>query len=93
MHTGNLVQTLHSSEVGPFQELRASEQCDNICFCASMSCIKCIYLGYVCFSENTFWETIFQIFLCLFVIKKVGQWKTLSGQRKTHSGQRKTHSG
>ena len=93
MHTGNLVQTLHSSEVGPFQELRASEQCDNICFCASMSCIKCIYLGYVCFPENTFREIIFQTFLCLFIIKKVGQRKTLSGQWKTLSSQRKIHSG
>jgi hypothetical protein len=26
----------------------------------------------------------------LFAIRKIGQWKTLSGQRKTLSGQRKT---
>ena len=48
------------------------------------------HLGYVCFPKNTFRETIFQTFLCLFVIRKVGQRKTLSGQRKTLSGQRKT---
>ena len=48
------------------------------------------FLGYVCFSENTFRETIFQTFLCLFVIRKVGQRKTLSSQQKIHSGQRKT---
>ena len=50
-------------------------------------------LGYVCFAKNTFWETIFQTFLCLFVSRKVGQRKTLSGQRKTLSSQRKIHSG
>ena len=49
--------------------------------------------SYVCFSENTFRETIFQTFLCLFVIRKVGQRKTLSSQRKIHSGQRKILSG
>ena len=37
-----------------------------------------------------FLETIFQTFLCLFVIRKVGQRKTLSGQQKTLSSQRKT---
>ena len=45
------------------------------------------------FLENTFRETIFQTFLCLFLIRKVrkvGQRETLSGQRKIHSGQRKT---
>ena len=31
----------------------------------------------------------FQTFLFLFAIRKVGQWKTLSGQRKTLSSQRK----
>ena len=44
---------------------------------------------YVCFLEFTFREITFQTFLYLFVIKKVGQQKTLSGQRKTLSGQRK----
>jgi len=38
--------------------------------------------GYVCFPERGFRETTFQTFLCLFVIRKVGQWKTLSSQRK-----------
>ena len=47
-------------------------------------------LGHVCFSENSFRETIFQTFLCLFVIRKVGQLKTFSGQRKILSSQRKT---
>jgi hypothetical protein len=45
---------------------------------------------YVCFLEFTFREITFQTFLYLFVIRKVGQQKTLSGQRKTLSGQRKT---
>ena len=39
-------------------------------------------LGYVCFPEFTFREIIFQTFLCLFAIRKVGQWKTLSSKRK-----------
>ena len=47
-------------------------------------------IGYICFSKNTFLKNIFQIFLCLFVIRKVGQQKIFSGQRKIHSGQRKT---
>jgi hypothetical protein len=34
------------------------------------------------FPENGFREITFQTFLCLFVIRKVGQRKTLSGQRK-----------
>jgi len=46
-------------------------------------------LGQYCFPEFTFWKTIFQIFLYLFAIRKVGQRKTLSGQRRTLSGQRK----
>jgi hypothetical protein len=36
----------------------------------------------VCFPESGFRETTFQIFMCLFAIRKVGQWKTLSSQRK-----------
>jgi hypothetical protein len=46
-------------------------------------------LGGVCFSESGFWEIIFQTFLCLFAIRKVGQQKTFSGQRKTLSSQMK----
>jgi len=46
-------------------------------------------LGHVCFPESSFRETIFQTFLCLFVIRKVGQRKTLFSQRKTLFGQRK----
>jgi hypothetical protein len=38
------------------------------------------------FPESDFRETTF---LCLFVIRKVGQRKTLSGQQKTLSSQRK----
>jgi len=41
-----------------------------------------IVLGCVCFLENSFRETTFQTFLCLFAIRKVGQRKALSGQRK-----------
>jgi len=52
--------------------------------------LRNIRLGHVCFLEFTFRETTFQTFLCLFVIRKVGQRKTLSGQRRILSGQRKT---
>ena len=31
------------------------------------------YLGCVCFPESDFWKTTFQTFMCLFVIRKVGQ--------------------
>jgi hypothetical protein len=43
-------------------------------------------LGYVFFPEFTFLEITFQIFLCLFDIRKVGQWKTLSNQWKIWLG-------
>ena len=47
---------------------------------------ECGDRGYVCFSEFIFRETIFQTFLCLFAIRKVGQRKTLSSQRKIWLG-------
>jgi hypothetical protein len=40
------------------------------------------YWGYVCFLKFTFRKIIFQIFLCLFTIRKIGKWKTLFSQRK-----------
>ena len=40
----------------------------------------------VCFPENGFREITFQIFLCLFAIKKVSQWKTLFSKRKIWLG-------
>jgi hypothetical protein len=43
-------------------------------------------LGYVYFPEIGFRETIFQTFLCLFAIRKVGQRKTLCSQRKIWLG-------
>jgi len=46
-------------------------------------------LGHVCFPKNSFRETTFQTFLCLFAIRKGDQRKILSGQRKTLSSQRK----
>ena len=46
--------------------------------------------GHVCFPKSSFWETIFQTFMCLFFIRKVDQQKTLFDQRKTLSGYRKT---
>jgi hypothetical protein len=58
-----------------------------------MDCPESTDLGHVCFPEFTFRETIFQTFLCLFAIRKVGQRKTLSGQRRTLSSQRRTLSG
>jgi len=51
------------------------------------------YFSHVCFPESSLRETTFQTFLCLFVIRKGGQRKTLSGQRKSLSSQRKTLSG
>jgi hypothetical protein len=39
-------------------------------------------VGLVCLTESGFLEIAFQTFLCLFVIRKVGQRKTLSSQRK-----------
>jgi hypothetical protein len=36
----------------------------------------------VCFPESGFRKITFQTFLCLFAIRKVGQWKTLSSKRK-----------
>jgi len=42
---------------------------------------KYFFLWCVCFPESGFQETTFQTFLCLFIIRKVGQRKTLSGQR------------
>jgi hypothetical protein len=42
---------------------------------------KYFFLWCVCFPESGFRETTFQTFLCLFIIRKVGQRKTLSGQR------------
>ena len=47
---------------------------------------RLFYLGHVCFSEFTFREITFQTFLCLFVIKKVGQRKIFSSQKKIWFG-------
>jgi hypothetical protein len=47
---------------------------------------RLFYLDHVCFSEFTFREITFQTFLCLFVIKKVGQRKTFSSQKKIWFG-------
>ena len=53
-----------------------------------LSCFKVNYklmpgywiIGHVCFPKSSFRETIFQTFLCLFVIRKVSKRKTLSSQ-------------
>jgi len=42
--------------------------------------------GCVCFPESDFRETTFQIFMCLFAIRKFDQRKTLSSQRKIWLG-------
>jgi hypothetical protein len=42
--------------------------------------------GCVCFPESGFRKITFQTFLCLFAIRKVGQWKTLFSQRKIWLG-------
>jgi hypothetical protein len=36
----------------------------------------------VCLMKNGFLKIIVQTFMCLFIIRKVGQWKTLSSRRK-----------
>ena len=43
---------------------------------------KVFFLCCVCFPESGFREITFQIFLCLFAIRKVGKRKTLSSKRK-----------
>ena len=45
---------------------------------------KCFPFSCVCFPESGF--TTFQTFLCLFAIRKVGQWKTLYSKRKIWLG-------
>ena len=47
---------------------------------------KCFPFGCVCFSESGFRETTFQTFIYLFVIRKVGQRKTLFSRRKIWLG-------
>ena len=47
---------------------------------------KCFSFWLICFPESGFRETTFQTFLCLFVIRKVDQRKTLSSQRKIWLG-------
>jgi hypothetical protein len=47
-------------------------------------------MGHVCFIESGFLEIIFQIFLCLFVIKKVDQQETLSSQKQIWLGFQKS---
>jgi len=39
-------------------------------------------LGRVYFLKSGFQEIIFQTFMCLFIIRKIGQRKILSSQRK-----------
>jgi len=55
-------------------------------FANFLALFKTFYLGYVCFPESGFREITFQTFLCLFVIRKVGQQKTFSSQRKIWLG-------
>jgi hypothetical protein len=40
----------------------------------------------VCLMKNGFLKIIVQTFMCLFIIRKVGQWKTLSSRRKIWLG-------
>ena len=41
---------------------------------------KKLKLGHICFPKSSFWKIIFQTFLYLFVINKVGQRKIFSDQ-------------
>ena len=47
--------------------------------------LVCNY-DYVCFLKFIFWKITFQTSLCLFIIIKIGQRKTLSSQRKIWLG-------
>jgi len=47
-------------------------------------------LGNLCFLKSGFWKITFQIFMCLFAIRKVGQRKTLFSQRKIWLGFRES---
>ena len=47
---------------------------------------KVFSLSCVCFPGSGFWKITFQTFLCLFVIRKVDQWKTLSSKTKIWLG-------
>jgi len=40
----------------------------------------------VCLMKNGFLKIIVQTFMCLFIIRKVDQWKTLSSRRKIWLG-------
>jgi hypothetical protein len=51
--------------------------------------IDWVNLEHVCFLKSSFQKIIFQTFLYLFIIKKIGQRKTLFGLGKTLSSQRK----
>jgi len=46
----------------------------------------CLYTYWITWAIIIFLETIFQIFLCLFDNRKIGQRKTLSSQRKIWFG-------
>jgi hypothetical protein len=48
--------------------------------------LHCTAQDYVCFLEFIFQKITFQTFMCLFVIRKVGQRKTFSSQRKIWLG-------
>jgi hypothetical protein len=45
-----------------------------------------LLFGCVCFSESGFRKIIFKTFLCLFALRKIDQWKTLSGQKQIWLG-------
>ena len=47
---------------------------------------KVFSISCVCFPGSGFWKITFQTFLCLFVIRKVDQWKTLSSKTKIWLG-------
>ena len=53
------------------------------------ACLNKKDLDRICLSESGFRKITFQIFLCLFTIRKVRQRKTLFDQQKTLFSQRK----
>jgi len=69
---------LFSPSLSPFQEITVWPSWSLI--------FQLQYLGHVCFPESGFRKTIFQTFMCLFVIRKIGQRKTLFSQRKIWLG-------
>jgi len=65
-------------------ELNVCLRCNTLLSFESNLCLSLMIIEIIL--KFTFWKFIFQIFLCLFVIRKVNQRKTFSGQWKIWFG-------